>query len=121
MCTRPDFSKAFDRVDRVYLFHILRKMNFPENFVRTLERLYSKTQAHISVNGYLTVRIRLRRGVRQGCPLSALLFIVALEPLHDILRNHPWSNYAVSRRVVAYADDVTVFLHKIDIDNLFAK
>ena len=116
-----DFSKAFDRVDRVYLFHILRKMNFPENIVRTLERLYSKTQAHISVNGYLTERIRLRRGVRQGCPLSALLFIVALEPLLDILRNHPWSNYAVPRRVVAYADDVTVFLHKIDIDNLFSK
>ena len=116
-----DLSKAFDRVDRVYLFHYLRQMNFPEVLVRTLERLCSKAQAHISVSGYLTEKIRLGRGTRQVCPLSALLFIVALEPLLDFLRNHPCSNYAVSRRVVAYADDVTVFLHKIDIDNFFAK
>ena len=114
-----DFSKAFDRVDRKYLFQLLRKMNFPPYLVDALENLYNKTTASIHVNGFLSREIKLERGTRQGCPLSAFLFIVALEPLREILRRHPWYQYAPERRVIAYADDVNVYVHKEDLASMF--
>ena len=64
-------------------------------------------------------KIKLERGIRQGCPLSALLFIIALEPLLEILRLHPWYQYAPERRVIAYADDVNVYVHKEDLAPMF--
>ena len=114
-----DFSKAFDRVDRKYLFQLLRKMNFPPYLVDALENLYNKTTASINVNGFLSREIKLERGIRQGCPLSTLLFIIALEPLLEILRRHPWYQYAPERRVIAYADDVNVYVHKEDLTSMF--
>ena len=72
----------------------------------------------IGVNVFLSKEISLGRGIRQGCPLSALLFIVALEPL-EILRRHQWYAHPMERRVIAYADDVNVFVHTNDINRLF--
>ena len=114
-----DFSKAFDRVDRKYLFQLLRKMNLPPYLVDALENLYNKTTASINVYGYLSREVKLERGIRQGCPLSALHFIIALEPLLEILRRHPWYQYAPERRVIAYADDVNVYVHKEDLASMF--
>ena len=114
-----DFSKAFDRVDRKYLFQLLRKMNFPPYLVDALENLYNRTTASINVNGFLSREIKSERGFRQGCPLSALIFIIALEPLLEKLRRHPWYQYAPERRVIAYADDVNVNVYKEDLASMF--
>ena len=61
------------------------------------------------------------REVRQGCPLSALLFIIALEPFLDSLRSHNLFQHGTSKRVVAYADDITLFVHKEDSEIMFSK
>ena len=71
-----DFTKVFDAVDRKYLFQMLRKMSLPLLLVDMLENLYGITKAMIGVNVFLSKEISLGRGIRQGCPLSALLFIV---------------------------------------------
>ena len=76
-----DFAKAFDRVDRPYMFQLLRKMQLPESLIQLIEEIYYKTKSVIGVNGYFTKEVCIHRGVRQGCPLSALLYIIALEPL----------------------------------------
>ena len=101
-----DFSKAFDRVDRKFLMQLLRKMNIPPNLVRLIEKIYSKTTAQLNVNGFLSKEFRTERGVRQGCPLSALLFIIFLEPLLNILRSNDWEAEPTDRRIISYADDV---------------
>ena len=113
-----DFTKAFDRVDRKYLFQILRILGVPENLVFMIEHLYANTTACVNVNGFLSKRIHLERGVRQGCPVSALLFITALEPLLDLLRRNDWANCQTHRRLIAYADDLSVFVHKNDLTKL---
>ena len=74
-----DFKKAFDKVDSVYLFQLLRKMNFPDEIVNLVESMYRHPKVCLVINGYLTDAIKLQRGVKQGCPLSALVFLIALE------------------------------------------
>ena len=116
-----DFVKAFDRVDRKFMFQMLRKIGLPERFISIVEVLYHKTTANLSINGYLSSRIRTTRGVRQGCPLSALLFNLALEPLLEDLRRNFWFSIPAERRFMAYADDLTVFVHQQDLKVLFAR
>ena len=75
-----DFSKAFDRVDRSLLIKILKGLNLDELSVRAIETLYLDSKAVTEINGFLSASFKFHRGVRQGCPLSAFLFIVFIEP-----------------------------------------
>ena len=95
--------------------------DFPENFVKLVENIYQNTTAHMKVNGYLTSKLKMTRGVRQGCPLSALLFIIALEALIERLRSHNWFTHDTERRAVAYADDINIFVHAEDLETLFER
>ena len=72
------------------------------------------------MNGFLSKENRTEKGVRQGCPLSALLFIIFLEPLLNILRSNDWEAEPTDRRIISYADDVSVFVNKKDLVSLFA-
>ena len=56
-----DFSKAFDRVDRAYLFQLLRKMNFPEPLITIIVELYRKTKSSLVVNGYVSKTLNIER------------------------------------------------------------
>ena len=78
-CVIPlDFSsKAFDSVDRKYLHYFLQVIGTPANIVKCIKAIYEKTTAVVAVNHHMTKSVEIRRGVRQGCPLSALLFILA--------------------------------------------
>lgn len=87
-----DFEKAFDRVSHQYLFKVLRKMGFPERFIAWVGLLYRGITSRILVNGELTKAVDVRCGVRQGCPLSALLYVICVEPLAQILRRDKWIN-----------------------------
>ncbi len=51
--------------------------------------MYTDAFTRIKVNGFLTQSIPLRRGVRQGCPLSALLYVLVIELLALLLRSNP--------------------------------
>ena len=115
-----DFAKAFDRVDRPYMFQLLRKMQLPESLIQLIEEIYYKTKSVIGVNGYFTKEVCIHRGVRQGCPLSALLYIIALEPLLIKLSFDKRLSRTSSRCSVAYADDVTVLVKSKELKHLFA-
>ncbi|KAH9079086.1 hypothetical protein Ae201684P_000959 [Aphanomyces euteiches] len=88
-----DFEKAFDRVDHAYLLRVLRHYGFPETFVDMVRVLYSGRKSRILVNGFLSKPVHISRGVLQGDPLSPLLFVIALEPMCQLLRQH--SNYGI--------------------------
>ncbi|KAF0755228.1 hypothetical protein AaE_005045, partial [Aphanomyces astaci] len=87
-----DFSKAYDMVDQTFLFDVLEEMNLGANFISWVRMLYNSPVAHLLFNGTLGPAIRPTRGVKQGCPLSCLLFVFYLEPLGDMLRDGtaPW-------------------------------
>ncbi|KAF0689020.1 Aste57867_19484 [Aphanomyces stellatus] len=88
-----DFEKAFDRVDHSYLLTVLRHYGFPQVFVDMVRVLYSDRRSKILVNGHLSKSVRLHKGVLQGDLLSPLLFVIALEPMCQLLRQN--SNYGI--------------------------
>ena len=59
-----DQEKAFDRVDRVFLMKVMKKMNIGDNMLSWIEAIYQETQSSTQINGYESVRFPLTRGVR---------------------------------------------------------
>ena len=76
-----DQEKAFDRVDHDFLLNVLSKFGFGPNFCRWVRLLFSNVFSRVICNGNLTRPILLGRGVRQGCPLSPLLYVLVSEVL----------------------------------------
>ena len=78
--------------------------------------MYKDVSCQISNNGYLSRKVALKRGVRQGCPLSPLLYCIAVETLGNLVRKNlkidglclPGSRKEV--KISQYADDTTLFL-----------
>jgi Reverse transcriptase (RNA-dependent DNA polymerase) len=103
-----DMNKAFDRVKHDYLWKCLEKFGFPERFIELLKNLYKNAKSRILVNGFLTNNISIKRSVRQGCPLSMVLFVLYIEPLLKML-NEVISGELIGQSVMkslAYADDI---------------
>lgn len=108
-----DLQKAFDRVDHGYLFGLLRQFGFGECFVNWIELLYRDAASRIKLNGVVSEAFLLERSVRQGCPLSSLLFSIAIEPLALLLLRDGGitgipTPLGREIKVSLYADDVTI-------------
>ncbi len=80
-----DQEKAFDRVDYKYLFNTLSAFGFGEQFISWIQILYTDVCSMLKINGTLTRTFPVRRGVRQGCSLSGLLYAISIEPLLRVL------------------------------------
>ena len=73
-----DFKKVFDTLEWIFMFTALKRYNFGDNFMKWVKILYNSLLACIKNNGWISETFELQRVVRQGCPLSALLFIYSL-------------------------------------------
>ena len=76
-----DQGKAFDRVDWSFMLATLSKMGFGPSFRHWVRLFYRGVQSCVNVNRYLSPFFVLSRGVRQGCPLSPLLYVLVSEVL----------------------------------------
>ena len=107
-----DFSGAFDCVNHDFLFQTLLRRGMDAHMVNVLRVMYSRASSRLRVNGLLTAAFLVQRSVRQGCPLSALLFAVVLAPLlfrlDRLLEGVPLALSCL--RVSAYADDAFAVL-----------
>lgn len=84
-----DQTSAFDRLEHGYLFAVMRDQGFPRLVLAALKSLYAGVQSSLLLNGVPTAPFEFSRGVRQGCPLSPVLFILALESLLRRAEAHP--------------------------------
>ncbi len=114
-----DQEKAYDRIAHDYLWRVLERFKFPESLIRLIKSLYSKAETSIMINGILSKPYRIYRGVRQGDPLSCLLFDLAIEPLSAMIRNSAIEGYKIPRceeilKAVLFADDTTIYLSEDD-------
>ena len=71
-----DFKKAYDRVQHGALFRILDHVGVRGRMLKFIKRLYRKNRVRVRVGGRLSKSFRMKRGNRQGCPLSPLLYII---------------------------------------------
>ena len=111
-----DQEKAFDQVSWEYLEMVLQHFQFPKTFTSYIRTLYTKIESTIAINGNLTTFFQVLRGLRQGCPLSLILYILISETLGNYIRNEkaiegyqmPISGERVKH--LQYADDTTGIL-----------
>ena len=98
------------------MLDILGRYGISEWFIERINTLYDGAYASVQINGMLTEHIPIQCAVRQGCPLSMVLYALCLHPLLCTLENkltgiHIRGTERCST-VVAYADDVTVLVTK---------
>ena len=84
-----DQEKAFDRVDWGFMRSTLLSMGFSRSFIKWVDLFYTKVSSAVSVNGYLSSFFSPLRGVRQGCPLSLLLYVLVSAVLAVNIRANP--------------------------------
>ena len=109
-----DQEKAFDRVNHTFLQRVLERFNFGPDFRRWVKVIYTGISSLVINNGWLSSSFPLQRGVRQGCPLSPLLYCLVVETLGQAIRRDPsiqgipipGSNNKHCK-VSQYADDTT--------------
>jgi len=82
-----DFEKAFDTIEWPFLLNSLKRYNFGETFVQWIRILYTNISSCTGNNGYFSNYFNLSRGLRQGCSISALLFILVAEILAIAIRS----------------------------------
>ena len=76
-----DFAKAYDTLNRIFLFETIEAMGFPQQFIQVIKNLHTSTTARFLINGSVGPSFPISRGIRQGDPLAPFLFLLAIEVL----------------------------------------
>lgn len=113
-----DFHKAFDCVSWAFLSWTLEQMGFPPRWITWINSCIKSAAASILLNGTPLKPIKLHRGLRQGDPLSPLLFVLAAEVMNLMLKKavdlHLWAGLPVCKNGpilthLQFADDTVIF------------
>ena len=106
-----DFRKAFDTVEWDYLKAALQRFNFGPDILTWFDVIYNSASSCVLHNGHASDFFILERGVRQGCPLSDLLFVIGIELLSNAIQKDPnIKGIQVGQKeikITQYADDTT--------------
>lgn len=114
-----DQEKAYDKITHNYLWKVLEKFDILNNFTNTVKALYAGAETSVMINGEISSKFQVTRGVHQGDPLSCLLFDIAIEPLAEMLRKSDLKGFKaknMAHRIVVmmFADDMMVYLSEKD-------
>jgi hypothetical protein len=114
-----DIEQAYDSVDREALYAIMRAKGADDGMVQWVRLLLRDTRAMAKVSGHISRPRTWKAGVRQGCPLSPLLYLFVADALACWLRQSPDIGVQVQdERFVSshHADDTKVVLRSLDGD-----
>ena len=101
-----DFRTAFDTVNRNILWETLRKLQVPEHILVVLENMYG--EVYYTVAG---TKFQSHIGLKQGCPLSPLLFALYIHGLDNALKGNQLGGVMIGKRKLfslAFADDLVI-------------
>ena len=85
MAVKLDMSKAYDRVEWIFLERVMRKLGFNERWINLMMVCVKTISYSVLLNGEPKGLIRSTRGIRQGDPLSPFLFLLCTEGLHRLI------------------------------------
>ena len=101
-----DFEAAFPSISQEYLLDMLHRLGLPESVIRPIRALYHDCRCWVKVSGGVFDGFKMSSGVRQGCPLSPLLFVLVV----DILLRKLEQTLPSDTTIRAFADDVGMIL-----------
>ena len=109
-----DFEKAYDSIDHDFLAKIIKSFNFGESFQKWVHVFYNNIESCVMNNGNSTGYFPINRGVRQGDPLSSILFVIAIEVLLINIKEDKnivgiELDHDNTLKLSCYADDLTCF------------
>lgn len=121
-----NFEKAFDTVEHTAIFLMLQKLGFPNRWLQWIRCILSSGSPAILLNGVPGKFFRCKRGVRQGYPLSPLLFVLAAEFLQILINKAanlnligaPIPHEENEFPIIQYAND-TLLVLQADAKQLF--
>jgi len=110
-----DISKAFDSVSWPFLLEVLKYLGFGPMWCNLLSKLLRTSSTRVLVNGEPGDLICHQQGLRQGDPLSPMLFILVMDVLNSLIAKvseegmlRPLLNRGNGQRLSLYADDVVL-------------
>ena len=112
-----DISKAFDSVSWPFLLEVMQHLGFGPIWRDLVSGLLASSSTQVLLNGIPGNSIVHQRGLRQGDPLSPMLFILVMDVLGHMVSKaanegllQPLSRRVLQHRISLYADDVVLFL-----------
>eukprot|EP00253_Pinus_taeda_P008243 PITA_08243 len=130
---KVDLSKAFDRANWLYIRLLLNHLGFPYSYTKWIMGCISDVPYSILLNGEATSFFTSERGLRQGCPLSPLLFLLIMEGLSQLIISARDRNQLNGINISEYlylthllfVDDILIFLNgctgdTTTLQNIFA-
>ena len=83
-----DFEKAFDSISHEFMFNCLKCFNFGSDIINWIKCFYNDAKSAVINSGHMTDFFDIKKGLRQGCPLSAYLFIICIKLLAAAVREN---------------------------------
>ena len=112
-----DFKHTFDTVDRNVLWKILKQYGIPNKFLNIIKTLYDGFQIKIVHNGMTSDPIVTEAGVRQGCILSQILLLIAMDwIMKRTSKGKTGIQWNVFKQLedLEFADDICLISHKFE-------
>lgn len=104
-----DFKQAFDRVKRRELFAALQDMDVCPKLIRIIKLTLQRTVNKVKINNSITESFEVKEGVRQGDPLSSIMFSIILEKvIQEANINRTGLIYHKKHQCLAFADDLVI-------------
>ena len=107
-----DFQRAFDTIEWKFIQNVIAFFNVGESIQQWISTFYSNIQSSVLNNGFSINYFALSRGVRQGCPLSPFLFVLAVELLACKIRQDKEIQgikiFRKELKISQFADDTTL-------------
>jgi len=102
-----DYNQAFDSINRSTVIKVLKEMQIPGKIVSLVNMVTQHTKAKIKLNNEYTEQIEVKTGIKEGDPLSTVLFCTVMESLMKKLeiRGNITTHF---KQVCVYADDVVL-------------
>jgi hypothetical protein len=106
-----DLKDAFGSLSHQYIRYMLKETNLPEEIQEVVMRSYEEGFTKVRINYEESNKIPIHKGVKQGCPVSPLIFNLCMNPLLKKI-DEECEGYRIGNTkiaVQAYADDLVLF------------